>query len=236
MTTRNRALTLLSTLLAPMILGGCSWGFGPGKAEAPEMHRQFSQTVDIQTGVILGDLDQARSAAGRIAAHQAESPTSATGRYQVEIREYAALASQTEDPDTVSGLLGRMAVRCGECHQATSGGPRFVLSGGPAQGSPSAQHMITHLWAVDRMWEGLIGPSEESWKAGAEALLASWENGPMALPAFSGESLAEPTPQMRQLAREATAADALEDRAATYGRVLATCNRCHGSMGSLVAR
>jgi len=88
---------------------------------------------------------------------------------------------------------------------------------------------------MDRMWEGLTGPSEESWKAGAEALLASWEKDSITLPSSSGDSLAKPTPQMRQLAREAVEAKTREAKAASYGGILATCNRCHSTDGRLVA-
>jgi hypothetical protein len=60
MANRNRPLHLASPFLAILAMSGCGWSFGPGQVEPPEMHRQFSRTVDIQTGVILGDLARAR--------------------------------------------------------------------------------------------------------------------------------------------------------------------------------
>jgi len=43
-------------LLALVWASGCTWGSGGGERDMPEMHRNLSKTVDIQTGVVQGDL------------------------------------------------------------------------------------------------------------------------------------------------------------------------------------
>jgi cytochrome c553 len=202
------------------------------------MHRQFSKTVDIQTGVVVGDLARAQEAGAWIATHQDQEALGPDlDAYRAEIRGYAALISQAGDLDTVSRHTGQMAAACGRCHEATSGGPHFVVAGGPPQGSPTAQQMILHLWATDRMWEGLIGPSEESWKAGAEALRDAWDTAQVLVPTSSTpRDLPLPTARMHQLAQEAVSASTAEARAAAYGKVLATCNDCHATRGLMAER
>jgi cytochrome c553 len=231
-------LALRFSFLTLLALTGCSWGFGPGEAEPPEMHRQFSRTVDIQTGVVVGDLARAQEAGAWIATHQDQEALGPDlDAYRAEIRGYAALISQAGDLDTVSRHTGHMAAACGRCHEASSGGPHFVVAGGPPQGSPTAQQMILHLWATDRMWEGLIGPSEESWKAGAEALLDSWDTAQVLRPASSTvNGFARPTARMHRLAQEAAAATTTGARASAYGKVLATCNDCHATEGLMAER
>lgn len=238
MDNNNRRLALNTPLLTLLALTGCSWGFGPGEAEPPEMHRQFSRTVDIQTGVVVGDLARAQEAGAWIATHQDQETFGPDlDAYRAEIRGYAALISQAGDLDTVSRHTGQMAAACGRCHEATSGGPRFVVAGGPPQGGPGAKQMILHLWATDRMWEGLIGPSEDSWRAGAEALQDSWDTAQAILPASSAANgFALPTDRMRQLAQEAVAASTTEARASAYGKVLATCIECHAAKGPMAER
>jgi cytochrome c553 len=137
----------------------------------------------------------------------------------------------------VARHVGRMAIACGQCHEATAGGPRFVVTAGPAQGSPTAQQMIFHLWAADRMWEGLVGPSEKSWVAGAEALRDAWDTSPLLLPASStADGQALPVAEMRRLAQEALSATPAEARATVYGKVLTTCKGCHDARGRMAER
>jgi mono/diheme cytochrome c family protein len=80
------------------------------------------------------------------------------------------------------------------------------------------------------MWEGLIGPSEDRWTAGAAELAEA--------PLTSEEILAAQTapPWMSELAAHVhalgeqargTPAMAWDTRSAVYGQFLSTCARCH---------
>lgn len=233
---RTRPLSLTTVSLAILMAAGCSWGFGPGETEVPEMHRQLSRTVDIQSGIVLGDVQRARSAATWIATHEeVEHFPAALDSYRAEIRGYAALIAQSENLEAMALRMGQVAVACGRCHEATKGGPRFVLGTGPAQGTPEAQRMIVHLWAADRMWEGLVGPSDEAWVAGAQALASSRIVAQESPPSSARTSQSEETyAKMEFLVQEALAAATLEARGSVYGKLLSTCNGCHRSMEVLV--
>ena len=64
-----------------------------------------------------------------------------------------------------------MAGACGNCHQGLQAEPRFTWDSLPSQAADVAAHLLRHQWVADRMWRGLIGPSDEAWNAGAEVLV-----------------------------------------------------------------
>ena len=84
--------------------------------------------------------------------------------------------------------------------------------------------MVRHLWAADRMWEGLVGPSDDAWLAGSSALAGS-----LSLPSGNVRGPEELLRQVGALAGEAETATGQEARAEIYGRLLGTCSQCHAS-------
>ncbi len=233
---RPAAATALS--LSVMLQAGCAWGFGGGDANTTEMHRQLSRTVSIQTGVVLGDMDRVQDAASWLAAHQerrAYPPDADTHR--AEMRGYAALISQASDLGEVAGRTGQMAAACGSCHQALDAGPRFVLRSGPPEGKGPGARMVRLLWASDRMWEGLVGPSDSAWNAGVEVLDEIWLHGQTTAssPQYAA-SLLGIGGNISEIASAARSALTLEARAEIYGKMLNTCVRCHGTVGVMVER
>ena len=101
----------------------------------------------------------------------------------------------------------------------------------PPAWSDMESHMQRHQWAIDRLWEGLIGPSDAAWSRGirmlAEAPLhgteATWDE-----PAAAGDELAR---RVHELGREAATALLPPARAAVYGEVLGVCADCHTRTG-----
>jgi hypothetical protein len=73
--------------------------------------------------------------------------------------------------DGLAAATGQMRGTCGSCHTASNSGPRVRIGGDPPTGvGELANRMIEHLWDADRILEGLIGPSDTSWNAGATGL------------------------------------------------------------------
>ena len=226
---QKRAPLLLITVMA----GGCAWSSGGGTAEVPEMHKNLSKTVDIQTGVVQGDLEKAQDAASWIINREGRIPFPSGGEsYEEEVLEYASRIVAARDLPAVAAETSRLASACGGCHQAMGGGPSFVVGGSVPRGESQEALMVRHLWSVDRMWEGLVGPSEEAWMAGAKAMA---ETEPTLARAFRGSDMPgraeEFLREINLLATEALNAYDLGQRADVYGRLLATCNRCHTSRG-----
>jgi cytochrome c553 len=227
---RKNPFSLLGVIL---VAGGCTWGMGGGAREVPEMHQNLSRTVDIQTGVVQGDLSRVRSAAAWIVEREDRIPFPPEGRsYKEEILRYAGSISQAQDLRTAASQIGQLAAACGGCHEATGGGPNFVVGNSSPGGDSQEAMMIRHLWAVDRMWEGLVGPSEEAWIAGAEAMS---ETEPALAQALRESAVTRGSEDLLReinvLATEALNAHELGMRAEVYGRLLNTCNRCHSAVG-----
>jgi hypothetical protein len=218
---RARAFLALTMLFA----SSCTWGLGNGGEDTPEMHADFSKTVDIQTAIIQGDLDRAREAASWLADQHPVGPTPAdSSTHRSDLGSSAALIARAEDISTAAAETGRIGAACGTCHVATGGGPRFDLQSSPPGGSSQGATMVRHLWAADRMWEGLVGPSDGAWMAGARALAAS-----VSLPPGTVTGPDALLHQIGSLAGEAVETEDQVERAKVYGRLLVACSQCHAS-------
>jgi hypothetical protein len=85
--------------------------------------------------------------------------------------------------------------------------------------------MARHRWAADRMWEGIVGGSDEPWQAGLDVVAAAPLDGSELGPARApfGRKLQ----QLAQQARGRRSGEAPPDRATAYGEILSTCAGCH---------
>jgi len=92
--------------------------------------------------------------------------------------------------------------------------------------------MYRHMWAADRLWEGLTGPSDDAWRSGAEVLARAPASPPVTetpLPAGVVALLAE----VRELGQAALEAETLAQRANLYAPFLASCAGCHAHAADL---
>jgi hypothetical protein len=142
----------------------------------------------------------------------------------------AKLAAEANNIQGASLAAGHVGAACGSCH-AKLGGPQLDLGKPPGEASGAKAHMQRHVWAADRMWEGLMAPADDAWKAGSEALiqaplskeeLAEDQSVPDEIAAVA-KSVHELGPKGRELTEPA-------DRANIYGEFLATCADCHDKL------
>jgi cytochrome c553 len=117
-----------------------------------------------------------------------------------------------------------IANACARCHASAERLPVFTApSHAPSDRPTVVAQMARHRWAVDRLWEGMIGASDEHWRAGLYVFATSPL--PSTLQAERDVAL-----QLRALARDALErkpALSLDERTALYGEILITCARCH---------
>jgi mono/diheme cytochrome c family protein len=207
--------TVMLVTVSGFALTGCA---GTPPAEE-RMFDHFGRAGHIQTALIVGDLNGARWPA-RWLAESADFPEG--GDVWVdELRRSARAVAEASSVDQAADAAGRMAAACADCH-ATLGGPRFGSGPGVEEGGTVASHMVRHLWAMDRMWEGLIGGSDEAWDRGAR-VLADQEPEVRVPGGPATAALA------RSLHREASSAmEAVpERRPAAYASLVKTCAACH---------
>ena len=92
--------------------------------------------------------------------------------------------------------------------------------------------MLRHQRAADRMWEGLMAPSEQAWVKGSEVMA----DAPLVPEAVSGNKSVAPESKELALAAHTVAHRArtteTRDRGQAYGALIATCAGCHDKLGT----
>ena len=192
------------------------------------MREHLQQITRIQTAVIRGDLDRLRRPATWLQQHEPAPEASILYvPFILSMRGYASEILEAEDIRTAAADVSAIATACANCHIASEVNLNFGSAAEPAGGPDLGSHMQRHQWAIDRLWEGLIGPSDASWSRGirmlAEAPLhgteARWDD-----TVADGDAMAR---RVHQLGREAATALLPHDRAAIYGEMLSVCADCH---------
>jgi mono/diheme cytochrome c family protein len=213
---------------------------------AEHMHGHLDHISEIKHAVIAGDLEATRKPAIWLATHDApEGLTGAWLPYVEEMRRYAARAAEAEDLVAAAGAISEIARTCGDCHRASG----FSIAFGFDERPPSDQQslmtqMQRHLWAADRMWEGLIGPSDVAWNRGAHILSeVNLVSSDIAESGTAGASAAENQEQISALLGRArgmgemgSQAVSVELRSGLYGEFLSSCASCHKLTGGGPAR
>jgi cytochrome c556 len=201
--------------------------------EPATMSEHFGQTLAIQQAVVEGDLEAARSAAKWMAEHESakEFPASSE-RYLKTVMKAAKTVAEASDLDRAAAAVAEMGYACGGCHRSLEEGSSFSMSESKAG---DMSHMKGHEWAVEQLWKGLVGPSDEAWLEGCSGLAESPLR-PTLLPqahpaAAQAEELDARISSLEKLVHELSVkageiTDA-EERAHAYGGLLATCADCH---------
>ena len=236
---RRLALIAICSLLTVLLACGGSGaeleteGGIRSEALAAHMQEHFIQAKAIQEAVIDGDLGGLRSAAQWVADHQAaEDLPEGWEPYVAGIRSAARQALEATDVSTAATAAATIAENCGSCHLAVNARPLLVLGSEAPQDPATVPHMLGHLWGADRMWEGLIVPSDVSWANGV-APLAGDPLQPEHLPEMAeyADDVRTLAIRVHELAAQGRDAEGQEARAAVYGEFITTCADCHAMLG-----
>lgn len=237
MSTRAAWLVLLA-------LGGAAVAQPKGKPVPPpppsfeegmmlrfHMHENFGLLHAIERDLLVNRLDAARDLASAIAQTPDEPGSAPFAKAVAQVRERAAAVAAAKTVEAALRAEATLAAACASCHVDTNARPEFAKwpplpPDQPGQGQAAiTARMMRHLWAADRLWEGMLGDADESWKAGLDVLASA------PLPAVDlGKARA---PFATALQRNAKAARArtldLPTRAQIYGELLVTCAGCHAA-------
>lgn len=200
-----------------------------GSPERGQMITHFDLAVHARGHVIDGDVRAFRHAAEELAELEPADDLAPEiilqlGPMRYEARE-GALARSVEEAALAAAKIART---CGDCHQSAGVGlgDRFTIGGPPPPGS-AARHMAGLAWTSRLLWDGLIGPSDRTWTAGAEGLV---ELGvlPEGLPAdLPAGDVRVAGVRLRQLAEKALLTRDPDERVEVLGEIWTTCARCH---------
>ncbi len=197
------------------------------EATSAAMRAHYRAGAEILSALVTGKLDLVHAAAVRLMSVE----TQAKPGWEPYLAELRAASEQLEHAVSIPGAAApaaKVARACGSCHQALDVHPRLPLSPPPmtrpVRDDDLARSMDHHSWAADRLWDGLVGPSDERWQQGATALAAARFTPPSEGLRADLDAIAT---RHFELARAAGAITGLEARTDQFARLLATCTGCH---------
>ena len=203
-------------------------------AVADHMHEHLTRISTIKSAIIAGELENAYEAATWLADHETAADLRAEFEpYIILMRSHARHVIEAEDLASAAESVSEMAKTCGNCHLVNGVNLQFGYDRRPREDLEDVvTHMQRHLWATDRLWEGLIGPSDTAWNRGTDMLI----DAPL-LPS----DVTTATDNVAEIARIARRIHALcgigtetktpDDRSELFGEVLGLCASCHTLLG-----
>jgi cytochrome c553 len=203
---------------------------------AEHMSGHFEEATVIRQAVVDGDLDLAQRTAREFARHrEPEGLRDGAQTYLPPMRQAADDVARSRDLVTAGAAVGRLAAACGACHQAVDARPGFPIdaaeleaSDAPLPPSNAAGHMRRHQWAADRLWEGLIAPSDRIWAWGASALQdAALRSDELTEEPSDHVNVTRLAIRVHEIGLEASKTSDLGQRAELYGELVGTCATCH---------
>ena len=189
------------------------------------MRSHFKETEVIRAAVIRGDLSATIAPAEALAKLEGLGKISDSWRPSIEALKAAStrISNSSDIPRAAAGTadIGRA---CGACH-ALVGGPMAKVGTPPDTQGDLKARMKRHVWATERLWEGLYVPSGAAWNAGAAALTR--EPFPKEVLNKGGVHTRSAGSRFKKLASTAGSKKRPEDRAQLYASLLETCSACH---------
>jgi cytochrome c553 len=187
------------------------------------MLTHYADTAGMRQALVRGKLHDFQSAAAAVATD--EWTPRLRGDYRPHVDALRAAARGAQQATSVlagAAALGKLGEACASCHLEV-GGPGSPIA--PEQLTEVADpSMVAHAVATDRLWEGLVLPSDTSWSSGMDVLLDAPK-------LDSGVTdVAAAAVHLRELARKGKSA-AVDQRGQIFASVLTTCAGCHERLG-----
>jgi hypothetical protein len=209
----------------------------PPQTAAPAATRRthkdnaFGEALRARDAIIAGDLAAAKQAALLLARQDLDSVVPRDWRpWTQHIQQYARELTAAPNLGAAAQALGQIALECGDCHDIQQHGPRRIpAKPEPWRGPPEAieERMLRHEIGAGQMWDGLVMPSEQSFRTGTITL----ERAPLTPPEQQGlpvdPVLNARIEVVRELAKQAQFVTTYAERGRVYGELIARCAGCH---------
>ncbi len=227
-------VTLALILLAPRPIAAQEATAEDQSIVAAHMHEHLTRIGTIKSAIVAGRLEDLQEPATWLAEHETVAGLPARfSSYVAQMRNYAREAAAAEELSTAAVSVSKMAKACGNCHVANDINLEFGYDQRPRDDLQDiVSHMQRHQWAADRMWEGLIGPSDAAWSRGADILIDA------PLHASDVSTTADDLAEINKLAHRIHALGGIgtqtmtpDARSQLYGELLGLCASCHTLLG-----
>jgi hypothetical protein len=190
------------------------------------MWKHFSAISQLQRAIARGHLDEAKELASWIASHP-EAPQEGWETYLDQLHGAALEVAGAKDLPTAASLAARLVRTCSRCHQARDAIVAFAWELAPEDGPALQVQMKRHQWAAARLWDGLVGPSDELWNEGAGVLATAHLDTVQAAGGVPRGDVSALAAHVRELGVRAVSVEDTDERAQLYGELLSTCAGCH---------
>ncbi len=230
----------ISWLALILIVSFVAVAFGPSLAQvaseedtsavADHMHEHLTRITMIKSAIIAGKLEDVREPATWLADHEtvAGLPTEFEP-YVTQMRSYARQVIEAPDLDSAAESVSNMAITCGNCHLVNHVFLEFGYDDRPSEGLDDiVTHMQRHQWAADRLWEGLIGPSDAAWNRGTDMLIdAPLRPTDVTAAAASNGEISKIVRRIHAVGGLGTETKTPDARSELYAEILGLCASCH---------
>jgi mono/diheme cytochrome c family protein len=196
------------------------------------MGRHAALAVTLRGAAERGDLEAIKRTAAALAEWPlTENIPPVRLRDIVAVKRAALSVSGSSDVDTAVRGVAAVAATCGDCHTMLQNSP-WRSEHSAARGATVRADMVRHAWAAASLWEGLVQPSEDAWRAGAFAFADDTLTPELLMPGRTpSPSVAQLVAKVRALGLQAESIEDPERRAALYGELTTTCATCHAWLG-----
>jgi len=235
--TSEKNIFWLALILTVAFVAGAS---GPSLAQvAPEenrspvadhMHEHLTRITAIKSAIIAGKLEDVREPATWLADHEtAVGLPKDFESYVMQMRRYANQVIEAQNLSFAAVAVSNMAKTCGNCHLVNDVRLAFGYDRRPREDLDDVvTHMQRHQWAADRLWEGLIGPSDAAWNRGTDMLIdAPLHPEDVADATAVNGKLSNIVRRIHALGGIGTETRTPDARSELYAEILGLCASCH---------
>ena len=203
---------------------------------AHHMHEHLDRITTIKAQIVMSNLSGVREPATWLADHESVAGLPENFEPYVELmREYAHQVVDAPDLKSAAVSVSKMAKTCGNCHLVNEINLEFGYDQMPENRTDTISHMQRHQWAADRLWEGLIGPSDSAWNRGTDMLVdVPLHPSDLMNELAEGEDAADIEVIARRihvLGGQGTSARTPDTRSELYAEILGLCANCHTRLG-----
>jgi len=191
------------------------------------MKEHFAAVRVIQRAIVTARLEVARERARWIADHDEHSDLDGWKPHVDGMRAAARELAAATDLETAARFTAKLGRRCAACHEARTAVVAFPWEPEPENVPGLTAQMKRHEWAAERLWEGIVGPSDQLWRSGAETLFAARLDVDVAAKRGDATEVKAAAARLHALADEARRTNDTPERAKLYGDLLSTCAGCH---------
>jgi cytochrome c553 len=187
------------------------------------MLTHYADTVAMRRALVAGKIADYRTAAAAVGNDEWTPRMRGDYRAYVDaVRSVARTAAKASSFVEGAAVLGKLGEACAACHLELNTSRIQVAPEQPDQADDPS--MVAHAAAVERLWEGLVLPSDLSWSSGIEVLIDA--------PRLDSDvaDVAAAAGRVRDLARQGKSADVAQRRQ-IFANLLTTCAGCHERLG-----